>query len=147
MTCEVIETAQLWMHGDPMTTVTSTTSDQLRAVLRQNGAFSFASGVASLALFIPLASVFDVPRAALILVGVGLVAYAPMLFQFAKAQRLRRWHAVIPTVGDELWVAASVLVAATGLGGVSVAGRLILLATCLPVGRFALRQWSLGQRL
>jgi len=108
---------------------------------------SVGTGPAATVGFIPLADVFDVPRATMLLVGVGLLAYAPMLWPFSKAPRLRKMHAVIPTLGDEAWIAASLVIAGFGFGGMSVAGRVILLATCIPVGSFAIRQWRLARSL
>ncbi|GEM_PF-6005079 len=139
-----------------MTTTTSETrssgssrtpQDRLRRVLKENFALSASTGLVAAVGFVPLAELFDVPRAAVLVVGLGLLAYAPMLWQFSKVPRLQKSHALIPALGDEAWVIASVLIAGFGLGGMSLAGRLILLATCVPVGIFAVRQWSLARRL
>lgn len=127
--------------------MTSPAEDQLRRVLRENSAFSLFSGVVAAAAFVPLARLFDVPRSAMLVVGVGLALYAPLLWQLARSRNMRRWHGVVPTAGDELWLLASAAIALTGLGGVSAAGRLILVATCVPVAMFASRQWSLARKL
>ncbi|MDG1898572.1 MAG: hypothetical protein P8I74_01765, partial [Phycisphaerales bacterium] len=67
--------------------------------------------------------------------------------QFARSRTMRRWHGVVPTAGDELWIVASLAIAATGLGGVSVAGRVVLAATCVPVAMFASQKWRLARKL
>ena len=107
-----------------------------RRLLRLDAVYCAGAGLIAVALFAPLAQLFDTPRLVPAAAGVATVVWAELLRRFA---RLPAWRQPVSLV------AAANVLAAAGLAGLAVvapstAARILLAAVAVEVAAFAAGQ-------
>jgi hypothetical protein len=116
---------------------------RLRRVLRANAAFSATGGLAALVAFAPLDDLLGVDNRALVAVtGAGLVAFAVVVLAIARTEpgRLLR-GAVVVSIADLAWVAATIVLVVTA--ELAVRGVAVLVVVAGVVAGFAFQQLRL----
>ena len=109
-----------------MTTISSTQDEPrlLRSALLGNSIFSFLSGLDFVLFSGPVASFLGLSSPTVILVlGLGLIAYALVVFLQARAQPLSLSFARSAIIADVLWVLASAVLVFTDIVDFTTAGR------------------------
>lgn len=119
----------------------------LRTTLTANAAFSGLAGLVTAALSGVLAEPLGIPRAVLVVVGLGLVPYALMLRRFAADTALGPAQARIAIGADLAWVVASIAVLAVSPASLTTLGHWVIGVVALGVGDFAALQWVGMRRL
>ncbi|MGI9601806.1 MAG: hypothetical protein ACR2QE_07970 [Acidimicrobiales bacterium] len=126
--------------ASPSTTAAPTPTSGATRALRTNAAYCAASGVVAIAASGPLADRLDLPRWLLAAVGVGLLAYAPIIWFFANRRPVRRTELLAAFWGDVGWcLAAVVLISWPGLLSGAAAASLAVVSA--PVLVFAVWEW------
>ncbi|MDX1567165.1 MAG: hypothetical protein R3223_05140 [Longimicrobiales bacterium] len=111
----------------------------LRTALRVNAAFSGASGLVIAVASSVLPGLLGAGTTTLYLViGVFLVAFAVRLALLARGESISRSEALMIVAGDWGWVAGSAAV--IGMGLLTPLGTVLVGATALVVGSFAVWQ-------
>jgi len=116
-------------------------STSLRRALRLNAGFSSLSAVTLLVAHTQLGSAMGVDPRLLVLVGVGLLAFAGMLLYTAARSDVPklRAEALFHSLADFAWVAGSVVVIAGGW--LSTIGAGLVAAVALPVLALGIAQY------
>ena len=144
MTRQVIALVIHSPHDKAMTTTAPSvglTGDTklLRTVLRENATFCMASGAVLAAGSAALDNWVGVRWWILLLLGLGLIAYAPSLWIGAGRPKLLRQTGLVAIAGDVGWiVGAVVIVAATDW--LTRNGEIALIAVTALVASFAIGQ-------
>jgi len=118
---------------------------RLRLFLRLNGASCLAFGLlfvltpASVAAF--LAERSTAPPAVITVLGVGLILNGMALFLTAHARAPSRFAVRFFSIGDLLWVVATLVLIVAGLWIDRMAGLLAALAVAIFVGTVGWLQW------
>jgi hypothetical protein len=127
-----------WDEGEVRARLAAT---MLRNRMRANAAVSFTTGVAAVALALPVDRVLGLDRPGLVrVIGLALIVFAVDVALIAGARRRRLLAGATAVVAaDGLWVAATVIVLAmsTLRGG----GEMMLAITGLVVAAMAASQW------
>lgn len=88
-----------------MTTQTLPNDSLLRRTLLGNVVFSGLSGLLSIVAAAPLAALTGLPSPIILIVlGVGLIGYAAIIYRIATRQPILRQEALFPVVADTVWV-------------------------------------------
>ena len=119
----------------------------VRNLLRLNAIFSGVSGLALALLNRPLAEVFGISRGIVATIGVALIVYAADLSITAVRRGLRRSIVLMFATADAAWVLGGLAVLLAWPDTLSIAGRLALAATIVPVAAFAALQFRGARRL
>ncbi len=120
----------------------------LRNALRGNGLFSALTGAAFILAAQPIAQLMGVsPEAAIvfIMLGVGLLGYAALLWVGASRQALDPRLGWLATAADIVWVVGSILILALDLFSLSTEGRWLVLIIAAIVLDFVIVQ-AIGLR-
>lgn len=111
-----------------MTAIAQSPSTLLRNTLRANAAFCAISGAISVVSSSALAEFLGIPDGApLVVLGLGLLVYAAVLFYYTLQPVLDLRQAWIFTILDGLWVVGSAAVLALDLFALSNHGRWLVL--------------------
>lgn len=109
-----------------------------RRVILANGVFSTVTG-AGMALFsTPIAEYMGVSPTAILILGVGVVVFASLLFMWSRRNTLTRERLMLIFAADVAWVTASVIILLTDAFAMTDGGKLVVLVVALIVGDFAL---------
>jgi hypothetical protein len=112
----------------------------LRLALRANAGFSTVSGLV-LAVAAPvLGPWLGIPPLGLAVVGLGLLPFAWLLFRNAARTPINEAEARLAVGADVAWVLGSVALVAVDPLGLTLAGRVAVVAIALCVADFALLQ-------
>ncbi len=130
-------------------TQTITRKDNLlRDTLRANSIFSGVSGLVLVGGFAPLANFIGVAWAwTLIVLGIGLLAYAFLLRQAARRAVLDAREAMVFIVSDVAWVFVSVVLLVTNWIPFTTEGRWLIVILADLVACFAVLQFVGLRRL
>lgn len=124
---------------------TTKTDRLLRRALSANAAFSGLSGIALIVGFGPIGQLVGVHLPGLfIAIGVGLLLFALGLSQNARRTTIDRTQAVIATIADIAWVAASGAILLINPEPLTLAGKWLIAIVADVVALFAVLQlWGL----
>lgn len=112
----------------------------LRQALYANVIFTALTALAALVFAAPLAEEFEVATWVMVAAGAGLLAWAALVWVFARRDPARRQEAWLVIAGDELWVIAVIVLLAAFPDALSDSGKLILAILTIVVAGLASAQ-------
>ncbi len=113
----------------------------LRNALRGNAIFSATTGVASIVAGSRIGTLMGVPEEVIIQNGISLLVFAAWLGWISTRTSVPVRQAAAAATLDTLWVVASLVVLAAGLGALTFEGKWIVGVGALVVATFADLQW------
>jgi hypothetical protein len=131
-----------------MTTQTLQNDSLLRRALLGNTLFSGLSGLIAALAAVPLATFIGLPSPIILIVlGLGLMGYAALLYRMATRQPLSRNAALFAVAADIAWVAGSILLLLLGWPPFTTAGKWLVAILADIVAVFAVVQFIGLRRL
>ena len=124
----------------PSTSMSSTSADRLRLVLRANATFSLVGGVVALVAGSWLSEQLGIDHVVITrLLGAGLIIFAgDVLFVSRRPEPKLLTESALISTGDFIWVAATVVVLLTGI--LSTTGVIVATVVGLAVADFGASQ-------
>jgi len=119
----------------------------IRTSLLGNAAFSAVSGVVAAAAAGRLADATELPSIVVRAVGLGLLAYAAMLWMWARRTTFRPIEGRIAVLADLAWVGGTIVLLAVAPDVTNGVGSTILIAVAVIVACFAEAQYVGLRRL
>ena len=113
-----------------------------RRLLRLDAAYCAGAGALAIALYAPLARLFEAPQAVFFLVGSAAIGWALVLLRLARAQAWRISAGVVAAAN----LVGAAAVAAVAAFAPALAGRLLLVAVAAEVSAFAVGQLAALRR-
>ncbi|HET7844317.1 MAG TPA: hypothetical protein VFL14_09220 [Xanthomonadales bacterium] len=118
-----------------------TVSPLLRFALRLDAVASFATGLALVLFFTPLASLFALPAALLLGAGLFCIGYALVVGSMSRKARLPGWAVWAVIVGNFAWAAECAMLAFGDFAEPTYTGKAFLVFQAIAVFAFAELQW------
>lgn len=118
-----------------------TVSPLLRFALRLDAVASFATGLALVLSFKPLATLFALPATLLLGAGLFCIGYALVVGTMSRKARLPGWAVWAVIVGNFAWVVECGLLAFGDFAAPTYTGKAFLLVQAVAVFAFAELQW------
>lgn len=128
--------------------VTNPKPSYLREVLLANAVFSEVSG--ALMLLVPgrIADWTGIPSPlAIAIIGAVLILYGFDIWYFCRGEKHLRTVGIIAVIGDTAWVAATIIILASGLLPLTSVGKWVVAVIADIVGLFAILQIVMLRRL
>ncbi len=114
----------------------------IRRILYGNAIFSGVSGIVFVLASNPIAKFIGLDASLpILLIGIGLIAYAALIYSNASRAEISRSFVLIAIIGDSIWVLLSIVFLLTGWVSFSVEGKWAVGIIAVMVDIFATLQF------